>query len=222
MPQQCGLLLFAVSVTLRPGAHTHSINLPGAPRRVVLCFPYDAGVDFVLNFLAVVSLGAVPVPATPVLPDKFKAGMARLCHIIQDSGARCVLTTLKYKTFIGVQRRTSRKSADAKNNVWREVEWYSPSTKLKPTAAAPPSHVCAPGDVAFLQYTSGSTGDGKGVIVTHANLIAQLRILTNNYYFHFDGTDVIAGWLPVRPMQAAHVRSRLRLEPRPSDLRLAP
>ena len=122
----------------------------------------------------------------------------------------------------GVQRRTSRKSADTKNNVWREVEWYSPSTKLMPTAAAPPSHVCAPGDVAFLQYTSGSTGDGKGVIVTHANLIAQLRILTNNYDFRFDGTDVIAGWLPVRPMQAAHVRSRLRLEPRPSDLRLAP
>ena len=38
----------------------------------------------------------------------------------------------------------------------------------------------------------------------------------------FDGTDVIAGWLPVRPMQAAHVRSRLRLGPRPSALRLAP
>jgi 1-acyl-sn-glycerol-3-phosphate acyltransferase len=53
----------------------------------------------------------------------------------------------------------------------------------------------APDDVAFLQYTSGSTGQPKGVVLTHANLLANIRAMGNA--IQVDSTDVFVSWLPL-------------------------
>ena len=50
-------------------------------------------------------------------------------------------------------------------------------------------------DLAFLQYTSGSTGNPKGVMLTHANLLANIRAMSDTV--NADDTDVIVSWLPL-------------------------
>lgn len=50
-------------------------------------------------------------------------------------------------------------------------------------------------DVAFIQYTSGSTGDPKGVVLTHANLLANIRAMGQAIGFRPD--DVFVSWLPL-------------------------
>lgn len=50
-------------------------------------------------------------------------------------------------------------------------------------------------DTAFLQYTSGSTGNPKGVILTHANLLANIRAMGRAV--EVDDTDVVVSWLPL-------------------------
>jgi 1-acyl-sn-glycerol-3-phosphate acyltransferase len=53
----------------------------------------------------------------------------------------------------------------------------------------------AGGDVAFLQYTSGSTGEPKGVVLSHDNLLANLRSVGR--VLHLRGDDVVVSWLPL-------------------------
>ncbi len=54
---------------------------------------------------------------------------------------------------------------------------------------------CKGENLAFLQYTSGSTGNPKGVMVTHSNLLHNLTLLAK--YFQLDQDSKILSWLPV-------------------------
>ena len=57
------------------------------------------------------------------------------------------------------------------------------------------SHRARGEDIAFLQYTSGSTGDPKGVILTHANLLANIQAIVGGINIQPD--DVAVSWLPL-------------------------
>lgn len=52
-----------------------------------------------------------------------------------------------------------------------------------------------PDDTAFLQYTSGSTGQPKGVVLSHANLLANIRAMGE--WVRADSNDVFVSWLPL-------------------------
>jgi acyl-CoA synthetase (AMP-forming)/AMP-acid ligase II len=53
----------------------------------------------------------------------------------------------------------------------------------------------APDDIAFLQYTSGSTGQPKGVVLSHADLLANIRAMGEAVAVRSD--DVFVSWLPL-------------------------
>ena len=63
------------------------------------------------------------------------------------------------------------------------------------SAPAPPSPACDSGDVAYLQPTSGTTGEPRAAAITHRSLMAQLRALGELH--HINDRDVLVSWMPL-------------------------
>ncbi|HLI34446.1 MAG TPA: AMP-binding protein, partial [Terriglobia bacterium] len=63
------------------------------------------------------------------------------------------------------------------------------------SGAKPPSRGLEPSEIAFIQYTSGSTGDPKGVVLTHANVLANVRGI--GWSVNFRPDDYVVSWLPL-------------------------
>jgi 1-acyl-sn-glycerol-3-phosphate acyltransferase len=136
-------------------------------------------------FFGVLLAGAVPVPIYPPFrPRQLEEYAHRQVGILNNAGAR-VLVTFAEATHIGrlVRRRvpTLRAvlSADA----------------LTGTPAPAPAGRADAADLALIQYTSGSTGDPKGVVLTHANVLANIRALGAALAVRPD--DVCVSWLPL-------------------------
>jgi acyl-CoA synthetase (AMP-forming)/AMP-acid ligase II/acyl carrier protein len=78
---------------------------------------------------------------------------------------------------------------------WPEnLEWITTNDKKKPKGTLSSVGSFDPSDLAFLQYTSGSTSDPKGVMITHGNLAHNLTIITNELKAVDD--TIVVSWLP--------------------------
>ncbi len=153
--------------------------------RVLLVYP--PSLEMVAAFFACARIGVVAVPVSPPLPMEFEAGLAKLSFIARDCQARAVLSTKQfecdYRLLLG-QRQDASSWPDAARPP--ELPWFATNG----TQEFGGTHVADnPGPVLFLQYTSGSTSDPKGVIVSHANVIANGTAFTN-------GDEVLVSWLP--------------------------
>ncbi len=138
-----------------------------AGSRVLLLHP--AGLEFGVALLACLHAGVVAVPAPP--PDSTGRGAARLAGIVSDAGIRCVLAGSAIAA--GVHDwLVSYGQADAVSCV-TEAD-LAAGASGEPTELPPVD----PHDLAFLQYTSGSTSDPKGVMVTHAALVHNERLIS--------------------------------------------
>ena len=125
---------------------------------------YPPGLDFIVGFLGCLYAGVIGVPA---YPPRLHRPDPRIQEILADAGAVVALTTEPILS--GIER------ARANNKDLSTLLWCA-------TDSVDSAH---PGDwretpvgsstVAYLQYTSGSTRAPKGVIVTHANLLANLE-----------------------------------------------
>ncbi|NGO66947.1 fatty acyl-AMP ligase [Streptomyces boncukensis] len=153
----------------------------GPGQRVLLLFP--DGLDFVKAFVGCLYAGAVAVPAP--LPDRFRTAADRAAGILRDAGAGTVLTDRAHldsvRAWLRAQGAPGTACADA-GTLAGTAETRSPP--------APP-----PESLAFLQYTSGSTSEPKGVMVSHGNLLANLESIHRT----IGGTPELSavGWLPV-------------------------
>lgn len=142
--------------------------------------------DFVLNFFAAIRAGIVPVPLYPPLSmGELDAYMDRLAGILTTAEASLLVT-----------------SKSLENVLWGVVDKVPTLRKLVTleslkgaTGEMTPVEV-SPDDVCFLQYTSGSTSAPKGVVVTHANLIANVTAIMQHIELHPE-RDRILCWLPL-------------------------
>lgn len=150
---------------------------------------YPPGLEMIAALYACARIGVIAVPVSPPLPMSFDSGLAKLSFIARDCQAVAVLSTKQFeydfRQLLG-QRPDEQVWTGGTGAGLPELPWYA-TDGAQDFGGAPVADT--PGEVLFLQYTSGSTSDPKGVIVTHANIIAN--------GFAFSGGEVVlASWLP--------------------------
>lgn len=141
--------------------------------RVLL--PFRPGLDFVVSFLACHYAGLVPVPLAPLRDRDLKE---RLPRLIEDSGARLVLS---HQAFAEPLARAGLSLPLLLVEEAEQGEKNGPPDRRRT-------------DLAFLQYTSGSTGEPKAVQVSHANLLHNVHTITSAFQGWHAGISV--SWLP--------------------------
>jgi acyl-CoA synthetase (AMP-forming)/AMP-acid ligase II len=147
--------------------------------RALLLFP--SGLDFVAALFGCMYAGVVAVPVYPPDPRRPDRSMARLAQIAGDADPRVVLTNQpEDASASGSEAGTSDRFASV------QVLYHTPHRDLPRVR---------PEDTAFLQYTSGSTTDPRGVVVSHANLAANAALITREY--EVGEHSLVVSWLPL-------------------------
>ncbi|KWN79892.1 fatty acyl-AMP ligase [Burkholderia ubonensis] len=149
--------------------------------RVLMLYP--SNVDFAIAFLACQYAGLVAVPVP--LPTKLGVHLQRIEHIVSDAGVSVVLTMGK---LIGEMTEWLQ------SPTMREIDCVDSDALDIDDALLWSLPILTDENIAFLQYTSGSTGSPKGVMVSHANLVHNSS-LQHRRFLHSPDTP-IGGWLP--------------------------
>lgn len=152
--------------------------------RVALMLP--TGIDFFVAFFGILYAGAIPVPIYPPMRlSQLEDHLRRQTGILRNAGA-CLLITMPEGRRLAGLLRAQVETLSAVESV-EDMEGSAPLVDLP-----------RPGDaksIALIQYTSGSTGDPKGVVLSHANLLANIRAM--GLVMEASSSDTFVSWLPL-------------------------
>ena len=143
------------------------------------------GRDYFFSFYGILLAGGVPVPIyPPVRLSQIEDHMRRHVAILTNAGASFMITVPEAKPVALLLRS----QIDTLKHVVTARELTGSGTR-------PALPEIFSNDIAFLQYTSGSTGNPKGVMLTHANLLANIRAM--GHVARANAGDVYVSWLPL-------------------------
>ena len=161
--------------------------------RVLLVYPPSP--EFVVAFVGCLTAGLVPVPVAPPNPFKLDSELKTFEAVAGDSGSVAVLTSKSYqraKRLAAAKDLFTRRGGAWANLPWHLTDLRSDGTASDVSATTP--RLPGPDETAFLQYTSGSTSNPKGVMISHGNITHQLRINADDLDLGGDSRAVF--WVP--------------------------
>jgi len=157
-----------------------------AEDRLLLAYP--PGLEMICAFFGCVRAGLIPVPVYPPSSRGFQSALYKMVHIAKDCQASGILTSKDYHASLKTNLTRSGVSASGidvdyiSGLPWIVTEDFVDMISDQPLIEA--------SKILFLQYTSGSTMEPKGVIVTHENVLDTYRLVID----HPD--PVVVSWLP--------------------------
>src|SRR6204780_1868121 len=157
-----------------------------AQSRLLLAYP--PGLEMICAFFGCMRAGLIPVPVYPPSSRGFQSALYKMVHIAKDCQAAGVLTSRDYHASLKTNLARSGVSTSGVDvDYISGLPWISTEDFVDTISDQPPVD---PSKILFLQYTSGSTMEPKGVIVTHENIL-------NTYALVIDHpAPVVVSWLP--------------------------
>jgi len=150
--------------------------------KILLSFP--PGIEIICAFFACVRNGLIPVPTYPPTTSGFQSSYNKMVYIATDCCAKGVLTSDEYYWNL---KLNVAKNTIQENNILTKVPWIN--TGEFTDFVSGNRHAPVDADFLFLQYTSGSTSDPKGVMVSHQNIL-------HNATLAVDHLPIGVTWLP--------------------------
>tara|TARA_R110001592_G_scaffold361214_1_gene671312 strand:- start:4065 stop:7481 length:3417 start_codon:yes stop_codon:yes gene_type:complete len=154
---------------------------PGAERALVLQAP---GLDYVISLSAcfIAGVAAIPTPLPAARVERTSA--QRFQRLVRDASPEVVLTHTALQPLLS---RVMTLEGDVGGRVCICTDALGASEGRAPESGTPETG-------ALIQYTSGSTGDPKGVLIDHGNLAANLAAIAEKFELTRD--SVVVNWLP--------------------------
>ncbi|HTZ82005.1 MAG TPA: thioester reductase domain-containing protein [Candidatus Acidoferrales bacterium] len=167
-------------------AHLRKMHGFESQQRLLLAYP--PGLEMICAFFGCVRAGLIPVPVYPPSSRDFRSALYKMVHIAQDCQAAGILTS---KDYLGSLKTNLARSEVCGSGV--NVDYIS-SLRWVVTEdfvdAIPGEIPNGASNILFLQYTSGSTRDPKGVMVTHENILHNCPLVIDH------DEPVVVSWLP--------------------------
>lgn len=151
--------------------------------KVTLMLPTSE--DYFFSFMGVLIAGAIPVPIYPPMRlSQIESYIRRHQTILKNCQAEVMITTPEIQRY-----STLLKSLVPSLKHVLTVHDFAPYSD------SPVKMTTSEDDIAFIQYTSGSTADPKGVQLSHRNLIANIKAM--GQATKVTSKDIFVSWLPL-------------------------
>ncbi|KAJ9555327.1 hypothetical protein OSB04_009941 [Centaurea solstitialis] len=171
---------------------------------------YVPGLEFIDAFFGCLRARIIPVPAIP--PDPSQTGGQSLLHIeniAKRTKAVAILSTFGYHLYVKANSAKNKimlaaKRKNVNSGCWPNLPWLHTDSWIKNSKGGgigyddvkmlvKESRVLAK-DLCFLQFTSGSTGDAKGVMISHGGLTHNVKLMRKVY--KSTSKTILVSWLP--------------------------
>lgn len=150
---------------------------------------YPPGLDFITAFFGCLYAGCVAVPAYP--PHRHRM-FERFQAVAADARARIALSNASGAAQFQAMMEAENSGLAASSS---RLSWLATDEISDALAERWEEPAIAPGTLAMLQYTSGSTSRPKGVMVSHDNLMANIRAIHQAFGVQYEDSSVF--WLPM-------------------------
>jgi acyl-CoA synthetase (AMP-forming)/AMP-acid ligase II len=150
----------------------------GIVTKTKVIFPFESSLEVIISFLALIGLGAIPLSVKPYgIGSTKESYIPFLMRISNQYSTEFILDAPSLKS---LEISLKRLPLPPENIVILQSAQFADVTSS---------------DVAFVQFSSGSTSFPKGIPVTHRNIINQIREIVNHSLRRPD--DIVATWLPL-------------------------
>lgn len=159
-------------------AYMEFFQAVGVTKGTRILFPFETTEGVIIAFFALIGLGAIPFSVKPYGMGVVKNSyLPFLTKVAKQYNAEFILEAPSIKSLeINIQRLPL------------------PNIDIQPQQTPKYAEITAD-DIAFVQFSSGSTSFPKGIPVTHGKIMAQVKAIANHADKRLD--DVTASWLPL-------------------------